>query len=372
MKRQLSLIKQLVLLVVMFAVAAGLWYRPEQVTRVFAALQPAEQKASSKPRRAKKELPVVVQPVEIRTNDAAIEAIATARASRFVMLYSEVPGKITYLDARAGKRVQAGEIILELDSKTSQIAVQLGRVKVAESERRLARAQDLLKYKVKSQANVDDALTIVERTRLELAQAEDALSKRKVLAPFSGIIGIPRVETGDRVNSSTVISTLDDRSELLVEVEVPELHLARLKLGEKVTARTPSYPAKEFVGNIEAIASRVNRITRNITFRARFPNKDDLLRPGMSFTVEILIVGEPYPTVPELALQWSKGKSFVWRVVDNKVERVSVKSVRRLNSFVLVDGGLDQGDLVVVEGIQRLRPGRKVKYASPEPTKPKG
>ncbi len=370
MKRQASLLKQMVLVVLLLAATVALWFGQEQISKVFAALRPADQHGASPSRGGSKELPVVVAQVQQRTNDAIIEAIATARASRSVMLYSEVTGKIDYLGARAGKTVKTGEVILRLETQAAEIAVKLGKVKVVEAERLLARAQDLLASKVKAQANVDDARTALDRYRLELARAEDALSKRIIRAPFDGVIGIPKVETGDHVSSSTAIATMDDRSELLVEVDVPELHLARIEVGQQIIARTPSYPATDFNGRIEAIDSRVDPTSRNVVFRARLPNKDDLLRPGMSFAVEVLIPGKPYPTVPELALQWGKGKSFVWRINGSKVERVAVRSIRRLNSFILVDGDLAAGDIVVVEGVQRLRPGRAVSFTAPNTSKP--
>ena len=71
--------------------------------------------------------------------------------------------------------------------------------------------------------------------------------------------------------------------------------------------------------------------------RAALPNPRDLLRPGMSFAVELTVPGEDYATVPELALQWGKGESFVWCVdADNKAKRVVVRSVKRLNRVILV------------------------------------
>jgi multidrug efflux pump subunit AcrA (membrane-fusion protein) len=71
--------------------------------------------------------------------------------------------------------------------------------------------------------------------------------------------------------------------------------------------------------------------------------------------------------VPELALQWAKGESYVWTVKEGLAKRVTVRTVRRLNSTILVDGDLHEGDSVVIEGVQRLRPGRAVRFATPEP-----
>jgi len=90
-----------------------------------------------------------------------------------------------------------------------------------------------------------------------------------------------------------------------------------------------------------------------------------MLRPGMSFAVHLALQGETYPVVPELALVWVDGRSIVWAVRNEAVEQVPVDIVRRLNSRILVEGPLATGELVVVEGVQRLRPGKPVKFAMP-------
>ena len=112
--------------------------------------------------------------------------------------------------------------------------------------------------------------------------------------------------------------------------------------------------------------SRVDPESRSIRVRAAFPNADDTLRPGVSFFIHMALPGKEYPSVPQLALQWESGKSFIWRIVDQKAEKVIVRSINRLRTRILVDGKLSPGDLVVVEGVQRLRDGRKVIFTKPQ------
>jgi multidrug efflux pump subunit AcrA (membrane-fusion protein) len=90
----------------------------------------------------------------------------------------------------------------------------------------------------------------------------------------------------------------------------------------------------------------------------------------MSFVIRLVIPGKSYPQVPELSLQWLKGESFVWLVRGGKARKTLVRVVRRQNGFVLVDGKLATGELVVVEGVQRLREGRDVSIAREPPGAP--
>ena len=243
--------------------------------------------------------------------------------------------------------------------------------KLLEAKRLLGRSEMLRRSRVKSTANVQDAQTFHERAQLELRQAEEALADRTLRAPFAGVVGIPKVENGDRVTDTTHIINIDNRETLLVEFDVAERYLARLKVGQKVTANIPSYPDRIFTGAIRRLDSRVEPLSRTIRVRATFPNKDDLLRPGMSFFVELVLAGAEYTVVPQLALQWDSGTSYVWKVKKRKAKKVAVRSVKRLDNRILVDGKLEVGDLVVVEGVQRLREGRKVSFGETKKKKSK-
>lgn len=366
MKRQVSIGLQLLAFAVLAAGAAAVWLGQEHISKVFAAMSgnPAEQGPAG--RSGRPPAPVVVARAGKRANDVAIEAIATARAKRFVTLYPEVSGEIMQLDLEAGERVVPGQVILELDSRDAELAVDVARVRVDEAKRALERSQQLLARRVNPQAKVDDARTLLERARLELHQAQEALGKRSLRAPFAGILGIPKVEVGDRVTPTTPIITVDDRSQLIVEVEVPEQYLAHVKPGQTINAKTPSFAGRTFQGTVTHIDSRVDPTSRTVKIRAAVPNDGDLLRPGMSFAIKLAIPGSEYPTVPELALQWRAGQSYVWRVVDGQARRVDVRTVRRLNNTILVEGDIGPGDLVVVEGVQRLRDGRPVTFAAPD------
>lgn len=364
MKRSLSIWVQLFVLALFLGASAALWYGQDYVSDVLAAFSDPE---TAQKQKKTPGVPVVVAKAGERANDITIAAIANARAKRFVTLFPEVGGEIMNFHVQAGHRVISGEKILTLDTRDTELAVELAKVRQAEAELQLARSRQLLAKNVNSEAKVQDMRTALERVRLELQQAEEALAKRTVRAPFPGVVGIPKVEIGDRVSSTTEVITVDDRSSLLVEIQVPEQYLGAVKNDQIVKATTPSFPGEVFEGSVEKIDSRVDPVSRTVMVRALLPNANDLLRPGMSFAVNLTIPGKTYPTVPELALQWSKGESFVWKVKDNKSERIEVRSIKRLNRLILVEGDIRPGEIVVVEGVQRLRPGRQVSFVLPDP-----
>jgi RND family efflux transporter MFP subunit len=191
------------------------------------------------------------------------------------------------------------------------------------------------------------------------------------VAPFAGTVGLTAVETGDMVTATTEIVALDDRSRLRVEFRIPESAASKVALGQPVRATTPSRPGDVFEGVVSAVDSRVEIDSRTLVIQAEIDNAADILRPGMSFLVELRFPGDPHMEVPALSLQWDRDGAFVWRVVDGKAERVPVTIIQRNSGTVLVAGGIAAGDVVVVEGVQRLRPGAAVALAGePGPADP--
>jgi RND family efflux transporter MFP subunit len=134
-----------------------------------------------------------------------------------------------------------------------------------------------------------------------------------------------------------------------------------------VDAAAISRPGEVHKGVVEAVDNRIDAASRTIRVRAKIPNPDDRLRAGMSFTVSMRFSGESYPAVDPLSVQWDSKGSYVWRVKDGKAERVAVKIVQRNPENVLVDGPLAEGEMIVSEGMQRVRPGATLTASNEAP-----
>ncbi len=310
-------------------------------------------------------VPVIVERVRRQRDMASVAAVGTGRALRSVTLFPRSDGVVTEVAVAPGDRVDADATILTLDRRKAELEVELAQKRLENEQVKLERAEFLKQRRVNSTAGMEDAKVAVDLAEIAVRQAQEALRDTAVVAPFAGVLGIAKVERGDRVTTQMELVTLDDRSAILVEFDVPEGVLPRLRIGQPVAARSPGFAARTFEGTISAIDARVDPTARTVRVRASIDNAGDWLRPGMSFAVALDITGDEFIAVPELALQYKNGKSFVWRVSDGAVERVSVTTVKRLNAVTLVSGPLAAGELVVVEGVQRLRPGRAVRFEAP-------
>lgn len=310
--------------------------------------------------------PVIVATVAPRADNLALDLVGTARAQRSVDLRLSGSGQVVMSRLEAGASVEQGDELLRLDDEAAALEADLARARRDAAQRAFERQQRLERSGATSDASLDAAQTEAALARIELARAERAQRDMTLIAPFAGVIGLPRVEIGDWVDQSDVVATLDDRSTLLIEAAAPETLIARTTVGANVSLRSASAPGATLTGEIIAIDSRIDPATRAATLRVALANPDDALRPGASFVMTLDFPGPEYPAAPELALQYGRDGLFVWRIRDGQAQRAPVRLVRRQAGVVLLESldaedPLLAGDLVVIEGAQRMRSGAAVR-----------
>lgn len=298
-----------------------------------------------------------------------VEAVGTSRAQQSVTLYPEASGEVVAVNFAPGERVEKGKVLLELESRDEALDVELAKLRVADAKRLYERYQRSVESGATLPIDLDAAEAALDEARIELRRAEVALDERSVEAPFAGYVGISDVEVGDRIQTSTAITTLDNREALFVDFQVPEMLVGDLKLSDQVAVATWNNRRAAAFGEVVELGSRVDPATRTFTARALVENSNDRLRPGQSFRVALDVTGESYPVLPEVAVQWGADGAYAWTVEDNRGQRVPVEIIQRQQGQILVDGSLQEGDLIVVEGIQRMRPGIEVE---PELATPAG
>lgn len=303
---------------------------------------------------------VIVDDAEMVADDLTYSAIGTGFAQRAITLRAPDSGEVTALEIAPSRRFSAGDVLMRLDDTDERLAVDLAEARLERATSERDRFRSLQDRGAAAITRLEEAETAYKVARIELDRARANLADRTLRAPFDGVSGLATVELGDRVATDDMISSFDDRSRILVEFDLPEALLGRVETGLDVVAETPAVERRSFDGEIAAIDSRIDAATRTARIRAAIENSGDLLRPGASFSLRLDLPGERFPAVPELALQYSRGSLYVWRVTDGTAEQVEVSLVRRRGGKVILDGPLAEGDAVVVEGTQRLNPGDAV------------
>lgn len=321
---------------------------------------PADAPPGAAARSSPAPVPVVLEPVVEMLDDTPLDVVGSGAALRSVALRPAVAGEVARVGFRAGQRVEAGQLLVQLVDRTQRLAVDAAAARLDAARALQARYEATRGTGAVPGSLIDEAASQLRLAEIELAQAREALADRAVRAPFAGVVGLAEVEPGDRVTTDSVLTTLDDRRRLLVDFALPERYLARLRPGQALTVSNPAFGDRRFDGRIAQLDSRIDPATRNLRLRAEVPNAGDLLRPGMSFQVRLALPGERHAAVPELALQYGREGAHVWAVREGQARQVPVRTLRRIGDRVLVAGALRIGEPVVVEGVQRLREGRAV------------
>lgn len=378
--------KQLLALIVLLAAAAGAWARfdagaaerlqnygfPPALVRALTGAPERDAAADRQPGRGQggggpgggqgqRDALVVTVPVRTGKINDRVSAIGNGEALHSVSVAPLVSGVLTAIAVKSGDRVQAGDILAELDKRAEEIARDRAALTLKTAEDKLTRMEALLKSRTATAVQLGEARDERDAAAFELRDAELKLEQRAIRAPIAGNVGIVSTGVGNAVTPQTEIATIDDRSAIMVEFWIPERFAGQVAPRQSVDAKALALPGDAFSGEIDAVASRVERDSRTLRIRALVDNAADKLRPGMAFEVSLKFPGVTFPAVDPLAVQWSSDGAFVWRIVDAKAERVPVRVIQRNSDFLLVEGGLAEGDLVVTEGVQSLRPGVPVK-----------
>jgi len=309
--------------------------------------------------------PVVVAPVVMDEFVDSIEAIGTALANESIIVKPKITETVVRVNFEDDQVVEKGDVLIELMDTEAQADLDEARSTLREAEKQYQRTANLVKRGSATQSSLDTALSTQERAQARVTALEARLENHKIVAPFAGVLGLRMVSPGTLVGPADEITTLDDISVIKLDFSVPETFLSALKKGLDVTARAAAYPDHEFKGQITAIDTRVDPVTRSVKVRARLANPDGLLKPGMLLTTTVLKNRRQSIKIPETALVPVLEDVFVFVVKPGKrgtsVERKAITIGARRISDVEVLSGLNVGERVVTEGTNRVRPGSVVR-----------
>lgn len=322
------------------------------------------QKNTSKKVKVTKDVKVLVKKISLTSNDTIYKSIGTALAKESADIYPFVSEQITEVYFSAGELVQKSKLLVQLKDDEEKLAKELAQIRVDDTKVVYERHKKALAKNAVSESSFDTAFIAYKEAILELKQAQIALDKKQILAPFTGIVGIPQINAGDRVETSTLITGIDNTSLLYVDFDIPQTLLQPLKNAilqkEFISLATPSIANKTFQGYFLTKQNRIDPTTRSVKTRIVVDNEDGLLEPGISFELIWEIKGQNYPTVPEISLQWENTGSYIWLIENNKAKKIYVNVIARKSGEILVKGDIKENQKVVIEGVQRLNEGSNV------------
>lgn len=313
--------------------------------------------------------PVFVHEVSLQPFVNDVEALGTLKANQNVVLTSMVTEYITHIHFKDGQRVRKGQLLVEMDT-AEELALQLEeKARLAEAQRQVDRLTQLSARNATSKSSLDEQKMKLQTSEARVEGIESQIQKRKIIAPFDGVLGLRDISIGTLAQPGTSITTIDDDSMMKLDFSVPETFLSEISTGLEIEAITKVWPEEVFVGNVASINSRVDPVTRSISIRAVIDNKEKKLRPGMLMQVQLQSQPRNALVIPEESVITRGRKQFVYtidRAENTSQEKISSVSlspislgVRRKGEVEILEG-LKAGDQVVTHGISRIRPGSKV------------
>ena len=188
------------------------------------------------------------------------------------------------------------------------------------------------------------------------------LKSENIIAPFSGVLGVRGITEDVLGSENSIIVTLDDSSEIYVDLKIPENFATVIKKDLSVIAKFSGIKDKIYKGKIDGVASRINAETRSILTRVKIDNPDYELIPGSLLEITLSTNKRDSLSIPDTSIILEGNKAYVYKVSkDNIANRSEIQIGLRNEGKVEVTSGLNAGDIIVAEGLKKVRPNGKIK-----------
>ncbi|WP_024873172.1 MdtA/MuxA family multidrug efflux RND transporter periplasmic adaptor subunit [Tolumonas lignilytica] len=335
---------------------------------------------------ARRSPPVSVSVAKAEKQDVPIQlsALGTVNSTYTVTLHSRVDGQLNKIHFDEGQTVKQGQLLAELDPRPYQAALTQTQGQLLRDQALLRNAEiDLARYRrlwaqnsvAKQQVDTQEALVNQYRGTVKLdqglvANAQLQLSYSRISSPISGRVGLRQVDPGNIVHSSdsSGLVTITQTQPINVLFSIPETNLSQLLQATRqnpqlvVEAWDRDYHTKLATGHLLAIDNQLNTNTGTVSLKAQFANDDQQLFPNQFVNIRLLLTTRKNAvTVPDVAVQTARQGSYVYLLnTDNSISMTPVSVGAGYGDRVIVEKGVQPGQQVVVDGLDRLRNGSKV------------
>ena len=334
-------------------VAARWWLSAAATVCVCSLAQAQDSKTAAVPVEAAK---VTAAPLSEQ-----VTAIGTLLSDEAVTVSSEIPGRLKEIHFQEGQPVEKGAPLFTLDDSVYRAQLDDAEAKLKLAEQTNKRTSTLFSNKYATAQSADEAVSnlAVSTAATELARVQ--LEKTRIVAPFSGIVGLRHVSVGEYITAGQALVNLEAIDPVKADFRVPEKFLPAIRVGQTIRIKVDAFPDASFEGKVYAIDPKLDVSGRSLLVRALVPNKDQRLRPGLFARVTVLLqLKEDALTVPEQAIVPQGDSQFVYKIVDGKVKLTKVVTGTRREGRVEIVDGLSVGDEVVTAGQLKIRDGSAV------------
>jgi membrane fusion protein, multidrug efflux system len=323
----------------------------------------------------KKPQPIAVAAVQVTQESwqPSISVPGTLVAVNGIELSAEVAGVVSRIYFHSGQMVKAGQLLVQLDDAVDQQELKNLKAQMSLNRSNYQRLRKVIHVEAVSKQDLETALSTYQQSVALVKKEEELISQKAIRAPFSGKLGIRKVNIGQYVAPGAEMVSLQSLHPLLVRSYLPEQDLHQIHLGQDMEISIEGLKSKKFKGKVSAIGSKVDVNTRNIEIQGIMPNDSGELLPGGFVQVKLMLaMNHKVTAIPQTAITYSlygdsvfllKKKESAEQSADKVIYTVSSVPVvvgKRRQVMVSITKGLKIGDWVVDGGQMRLHPGAEV------------
>ncbi len=312
---------------------------------------------------------VAVTTVTHKSWPRIITGTGSLTAVQDAFVTNETPGIVAALNFESGQTVTKGEPLVLLESSVDLAVLNGLQTEQRLAEVQFARASKLVRDHTLAQSQFDETIARRDRAAADVLAQQAQIAKKTIRAPFSGTLGIRRVDLGDYLKAGSAIVTLQTLDPIYLDSAIPERFIPQLKIGQQIRVRAQAYGDERFSGRLMAIEPGVDTATRMIRVRAELSNTDQRLRPGMFVEVEaVQETAEEVNVVPATAITYSPYGNSVFVITKGSegpsVERRQIETGATRSGEVAITKGIEADDQVVAVGQNKLRNGLRVEIVT--------
>ncbi|MFA0810484.1 efflux RND transporter periplasmic adaptor subunit [Microbulbifer epialgicus] len=296
-----------------------------------------------------------------------LSGVGTVRAVNGVEVTTEAEGVVSAIHFKSGQYVHKGDLLVEIFAEPEKAQLQVLDAELRLARRNYARINTLTKRGVTTEADLDSARSTLDQVVANIEVQRARVDQRIVVAPFSGVLGIRRIDLGQNVSPGEAVVSLQQLDPIFVDFSLPEQKYAMVKAGLPIELTTDAFPGNTYHGKITAVDPQVDNASRNFLIQATLNNPKKHLRPGMFAQVSVQIdASRRVLVVPRTALVFAPyGVSVFILEKDEESDGMIankrfVKIGEERGDLVEIVRGLLEGDVVASSGLLKLRNGEKV------------
>jgi membrane fusion protein (multidrug efflux system) len=313
--------------------------------------------------------PEIVTTFDVREESwqPTLTAVGSFAAVQGVTVSAEMPGKVVQIAFESGAEVQAGDLLLKMDTSTEEAQLRAAEATAELARINVERARDLIGKQTISKAELDASEAQFAQAKAQADNVRAVIAKKTIRAPFAGRLGIRLVNLGQILKDGEAIVSLQSLDPIYVNFSLPQQSLAQVAPGQEVTVTSDALPGQSVTGRVTAINPDVDSTTRNVRLQATLSNAKGTMRPGMFANVSLGLSQENKVMVlPLTAVVYATFGDSVFIVEDDKegkgkvLRQQFVRLGAKRGDFVAVIEGLKPGQVVVSSGVFKLRNGAHV------------